>query len=145
MSTTRPFSELKVGMRDSISKKITKEMVDMFADISEDHNPVHVDPEYGKTCIFGANIAHGMIGAALISAVLGNKLPGLGSIYVSQDLRFKAPVYFGDVVTAWVEITGLDEAKHKINLLTWCENQDGSSGALYLQTAIAGWNSCAEE
>lgn len=125
MSTTRPFNELKVGMRDSISKKITKEMVDQFADISEDHNPVHVDPEYGKTSIFGDNIAHGMIGAALISAVLGNKLPGLGSVYVSQDLKFKAPVYFGDVVTAWVEIIGLEPEKHKIKLLTWCENQDG--------------------
>lgn len=125
MSTTRPFNELKVGMRDSISKKITKEMVDQFAEISEDRNPVHVDQEYGKKSIFGDNIAHGMIGAALISAVLGNKLPGLGSVYVSQDLKFKAPVYFGDIVTAWVEITGLEPEKHKIKLLTWCENQDG--------------------
>lgn len=112
-------------MRDSISKKVTKEMVDRFAEISEDFNPVHVDPEYGKTCIFGDNIAHGMICAGLISAVLGNKLPGLGSIYISQELRFKAPVYFNDVVTAWVEIIGLEEEKHKIKLQTWCENQDG--------------------
>ena len=124
-SITRSFKDLKIGMRDGMSKKITRDTVNSFAELSGDYNRVHVDPEYGKQCIFGDNIAHGMIGAAMISAVLGNKLPGVGSIYFYQDLKFISPVYFGDVVTANVEITALDEEKHKIKLSTWCENQDG--------------------
>jgi 3-hydroxybutyryl-CoA dehydratase len=123
-SITRSFEDLKVGMQDSMSKKITQELVNQFAEVSGDFNPVHVDKEYGKTSIFGDNIAHGMIGAAMISAVLGNKLPGVGSIYLSQDLKFRAPVYFGDVITAHVEITELDEEKKKIKLNAWCQNQD---------------------
>lgn len=125
MLKQKSFNELKVGMKDSIAKIITEDVIQQFANVSEDVNPVHFDDNYAKTTIFGRRIAHGMIGAGLISAILGTKLPGVGSIYLSQELKFKAPVFIGDRVTAYAEIIELDQEKKRVKLATWCELQDG--------------------
>ncbi|MFZ5754922.1 MAG: MaoC family dehydratase [Bacillota bacterium] len=125
MYKQRTFSELKIGMKESMTKKITKELIGKFAEITDDYNPVHVDEEYAKDTMFGKNIAHGMLSAGLISAVLGTKLPGPGNLYMSQELKFRAPVFIDDVITAWAEIIELNEEKHRVKLATWCENQDG--------------------
>lgn len=125
MFKQRTFGELEIGMKEHITKTITEEVIKGFADVSEDTNPVHFDEEYAKTTIFGKRIAHGMIGAGLISAVLGTKLPGVGSIYLGQELKFKAPVFIGNVVTAFAEIVELNKEKKRVKLVTWCETQDG--------------------
>lgn len=125
MFKQRTFGELEIGMKEHITKTITEDVIKGFADVSEDTNPVHFDEEYAKTTIFGKRIAHGMIGAGLISAVLGTKLPGVGSIYLGQELKFKAPVFIGNVVTAFAEIVELNIEKKRVKLVTWCETQDG--------------------
>lgn len=125
MYDRKTFADLQVGQQDKIRKQITEDVVKTFADVSEDFNPVHFDEKYAKTTIFGRRIAHGMICAGLISAVLGTKLPGVGTIYLGQELRFKAPVFLGDTVTAKVEIVELDPAKKRVKLATSCETQDG--------------------
>lgn len=94
--------------------------------MTTDHNPLHLDEEYAKKTLFGRRIAHGMISAGLISAVLGTKLPGEGTIYMGQELKFKRPVFIGDTVTAWVEVVEKDDAKKRLVLHTWVEKQDGT-------------------
>ena len=102
------FSDFKVGMTASTSKTITETDVILFAGISTDINPVHLDEEAAKNGIFKKRVAHGILVSGLISAVLGNKLPGPGSIYMGQELRFTAPVFIGDTITAEVEIIEVD-------------------------------------
>ncbi|MDR0805827.1 MAG: MaoC family dehydratase [Enterobacteriaceae bacterium] len=119
------FDSLKVGDKDFIQKVITAEMVDTFADLSEDHNPVHVDEAFAKTTPFGRRIAHGMLTASLISAVLGIKIPGNGSIYMGQSIRFKAPVFLGDKLTVWAEVKEKIEEKERVVMTTWAENAEG--------------------
>ena len=92
----------------------------LYAGISGDNNPVHMNEEYAKGTTFGGRIAHGMLSAGFISAVLGTKLPGPGCIYVSQSLRFKAPVRVGDTVTAKVELTELNPEKKRATFKTTC-------------------------
>jgi 3-hydroxybutyryl-CoA dehydratase len=116
---------LKVGDTASLSKKITDDDIRAFAEISGDCNPVHLDDQFAQTTRFGRRIAHGMLGASLISAVLGNQLPGKGSIYLSQSLQFLAPVYVEDTVTARVSVTRIKEDKQIVVLETVCENQHG--------------------
>ena len=114
--------QLLVGMKAELTKKITDEDIIKFSEVSEDRNPLHLDEEYAKKTIFKERIAHGMLSASLISAVLGNKLPGEGSIYLEQNLKFIKPVFLGDVITARVEII---EVKDKnITLETNCYNQN---------------------
>jgi 3-hydroxybutyryl-CoA dehydratase len=96
-----------------------------FADISGDHNPVHLDAEYAARSPFGERIAHGFLTGAYISALIGMELPGPGSIYLGQTLKFLAPVYIGDTITVVVEVTGLREEKRLITLRTDCTNQKG--------------------
>lgn len=115
----------EVGMSAEISKTITDADVAMFAGITLDFNPAHLNEEYAKETMFKKRIAHGMLGAGLISAVLGTRLPGEGSIYLGQDLKFLAPVYIGDTVTARVEIIDIIPEKSRITLKTTCFNQDG--------------------
>ena len=105
-------------------KLITKEDIEKFAQISGDLNPVHIDDAYAKNTYFGRRIAHGMLVASLISAVLGNQLPGPGSIYYSQELSFLAPVHPGDVITARVEVISWDAEKGRIMLKTEITNQE---------------------
>lgn len=119
------FTDLKVEMTAEISKTITETDVVMFAGITLDTNPAHINEEYAKTTMFEKRIAHGMLGAGLISAVLGTKLPGEGSIYLGQELKFLAPVYIGDTITAKAEIIELIPEKSRVIVKTTCTNQNG--------------------
>lgn len=114
---------LNVGDTASRSKAITDEDVRTFAAISGDHNPIHVDDEFASQTMFGKRIAHGMLSASLISAVLANDLPGHGSIYLGQTLKFKAPVFIGDEITARVTVTSVRDGKPIAKLETVCTNQ----------------------
>ncbi len=116
---------LKVGDAAEISKTIGDAEVRAFAGLTGDRNPVHLDEEYAKGTRFGRRIAHGMLGASLISAVLANELPGRGTVYLSQTLRFTAPVFLGDTVTARVTVKGVREDKPVVTLDTVCTNQRG--------------------
>ncbi|QQB73704.1 MaoC family dehydratase [Fusobacterium canifelinum] len=119
------FESLKVGMSECIGKTISEADILSFAGVSLDVNPLHLNEEYAKTTIFKGRIAHGIIGAGLISAVIGTKLPGEGTIYLSQNLNFLSPVKIGDTITAKVEILELNQEKKKVVLKTTCTNQDG--------------------
>ncbi len=119
------FSELKVGMSAQTTKTITETDVILFSGISTDINPVHINDEYAKTTVFGRRIAHGILVSGLISATLANKLPGPGCIYLGQELKFTAPVYIGDTITATVEVATLREDKKIVTLTTTCTNQKG--------------------
>ncbi|EGN65147.1 MaoC domain protein [Fusobacterium animalis 11_3_2] len=119
------YEKLEIGMYDSLGKTVTESDVVIFAGTSLDVNPLHLNEKYAKTTMFKGRIAHGMIGAGLISAVLGTKLPGQGTIYLSQNLKFIAPVKIGDTITAKVEIIELTDAKKMVKLRTTCVNQDG--------------------
>lgn len=105
------FEDLAVGMEASYGKKITNEDVVAFAELSGDDNPVHLDDAYAAGTMFKQRIAHGFLGASLFSTVLGTKLPGPGCIYLSQTLKFKAPVFIGDEVVATAKVTSLDAEK----------------------------------
>jgi 3-hydroxybutyryl-CoA dehydratase len=119
------FDTLKVGDKDSISKLITGDVVEKFADVSNDANPLHLDEEFAKTTRFGRRIAHGMISAGLISAVHGMIIPGQGAVYISQTLKFKRPVFLGDTLTAWAEVQEKDNAKKRVTMKNKVENQKG--------------------
>lgn len=119
------FEDLVVGQAAELSKTITETDVVLFAGITGDLNPVHVDRVAAERSPFGGRIAHGMLTAGLVSAVLGTRLPGPGSIYLSQTLRFTRPVRLGDTVTARVEVLELVPARRRVRLATSCANQDG--------------------
>jgi len=114
---------LKIGDTASRSKTITDPDIRTFADLSGDHNPIHVDDDFASRSLFGQRIAHGMLSASLISAVLANDLPGQGSIYLGQTLQFVAPVFPGDEITALVTVVALRENKPIATLETVCVNQ----------------------
>jgi len=112
-----------VGDSAEITKKITEADIQAFAEVTGDHNPIHLDDEFAKSTRFGRRIAHGMLTASLISSVLANKLPGEGSVYLGQSLQFVAPVFPGDEVTARVTIKQIREDKPILKLETICVNQ----------------------
>lgn len=114
------FEDLSVGQSARFSKTITEADILMFAAVSGDTNPVHLDAEHAAGTVFKERIAHGMLSAALISAVLGTKLPGPGTVYLSQNLKFRAPVKIGDTVTAVAEVTALDPARKRATFGTSC-------------------------
>lgn len=116
---------LKIGDTASLTKTFTDEDVRAFAAISGDNNPVHLDEAYAATTQFKKRIAHGMLTAGLISAILGTQLPGEGSIYLGQTINFRAPVYLDDTITATVTVSKLHERKPIATLETVCKNQDG--------------------
>jgi 3-hydroxybutyryl-CoA dehydratase len=118
------MSSLNVGDKASRTTTITDEMIRAFADLTGDSNPVHLDDAYAAGTRFGRRIAHGMIAAGLISATLADDLPGPGTVYLSQTLQFKAPVYPGDIITTTVEVKSLRPDKPIITLVTTCKNQD---------------------
>src|SRR5208283_370550 len=99
------YDEISLGDSADGMFWITEGNIQRFAEVSTDYNPVHVDPEFAKQSLFGQQIAHGMLGASYISAVMGNKLPGPNSLYLSQTLKFSAPVFIGDVLTVRVIVT----------------------------------------
>jgi 3-hydroxybutyryl-CoA dehydratase len=116
---------LEIGMKATRTKTISAEDVETFARISGDTNPVHLDDAYAATTRFGKRIAHGMLTAAIISALLANDLPGPGTIYLSQTLNFKAPVYLGETLTATVELIAYRPKRRIATFKTSCHNQDG--------------------
>ena len=118
------LEDLQVGMSDEFSKTVTEADIVAFADISGDTNPVHMDEAFAAATPFKGRIAHGMLGASLISTVLGTKLPGPGCIYVSQDLRFKAPVRIGDTVVAKVTVTEILAEKRRVTFACECRVGD---------------------
>lgn len=118
------FEDLKLGMVGIFAKTVTEADVIGFAGISGDFNPVHVNEAFAKDTMFKGRIAHGMLSAAFISTVFGTRLPGPGCIYISQALRFKAPVRIGDTVTARVEITELNADKKRATFKTACSVGD---------------------
>lgn len=115
---------IQIGDSASLSKTFTEKDVLAFAEISGDQNPVHLDADFAASTPFKKQLVHGMLTAGLISAVLGMKLPGPGSIYLKQELNFKAPVFFGDTITATVTVTKAREDKPIVTLKTVCTNQD---------------------
>jgi len=117
---------IKVGDTANISKTFSRNDIHTFADISLDHNPLHFDASFTEKTIFGKPIVHGMLVASLISAILGNKLPGHGTIYLSQNILFRNPVYMGETVTASVEVTEVREKKQLATLKTLCRKDDGT-------------------
>lgn len=119
--------KLKVGDTASLTRTVTDQDILAFAEVTGDHNPIHLNDAFAATTRFSRRIAHGMFGASLISAVLGNDLPGPGSIYLSQTLKFLAPVYLGDTVTARVTVTRIKDDKLIVTLQTVCENQRGEA------------------
>ena len=114
------IEDLQPGMTACTAKTVTEADIILFAGISTDVNPAHLDEEYAKGTMFGGRIAHGMLSAGFISAVLANKLPGPGTIYLSQTLKFKAPVRPGDTVTATVTVKEVNVAKNRVVLDTVC-------------------------
>jgi 3-hydroxybutyryl-CoA dehydratase len=115
--------EFEIGERASITKKVSEDDIISFASVTGDYNPVHIAPEFANRTRFKGRIAHGMLSAGLISAVLGTKLPGPGCIYLSQSLQFVRPLRIGDTVTVEVEVTGWNSEKKIIHLNTRCFNQ----------------------
>ena len=116
---------LQVGSKASCTKTFTDEDVRLYARLTGDENPIHLDEDYAATSRFGRRIAHGMLTAGLISRLLGNDLPGPGCLYMGQTLKFKAPVFLGDTITATVEVVKIREDKGIVTLETTCTNQDG--------------------
>lgn len=114
------FEELSVGQSAVYARTVTEADILMFAGVSGDYNPVHINEELAASTMFGGRIAHGMLSAGFISAVLANKLPGPGTIYLSQTLKFKAPVRPGDTVTATVTVREVNVPKNRVVLDTVC-------------------------
>ena len=115
-----------IGMQATLSRLITEDDIRLFALVSGDNNPIHLDAEYAERSLFGKRIAHGFLIGSLISAVLGNDLPGPGSIYLGQTLKFLAPIHIGDTVTVTVKVVALREEKRIVTLHTQCCNQHGT-------------------
>lgn len=115
------FEDLSVGQSAETTKIVGAADVEAFAAVSGDTNPVHLDEAYARTTTFQGRIAHGMLSAAYISAVLGTKLPGPGAIYLTQSLRFRRPVKIGDPVVTQVSVTALDERRGHATLATVCK------------------------
>ncbi len=120
---TRYLEDLAIGMTASLTKTITMEDIVKFSEISTDVNPVHLDPTYAATTPFKGVIAHGMLSAGLISAVMANQLPGPGTVYLGQSLKFKVPVRPGEEVTATATIKEIDARRKRVVLDTVCTVQ----------------------
>ncbi|MBP7241297.1 MaoC family dehydratase [Amaricoccus sp.] len=118
------IEDIEIGMTRSVSKTIGDAEIRAFAEISTDHNPVHLDDAYARDTIFQGRIAHGILTAALISAVIGEQLPGHGTVYLGQTLKFLAPVRPGDRVEASVTVAGIDHAKRRVTLDCACRVGD---------------------
>lgn len=114
------IEDLEIGMRRHLRKQVSDRDIELFAEISTDRNPVHLDEDYARDTIFQGRIAHGMLTAGLISAVIGEQLPGHGTVYLGQSLNFIAPVRPGDVVFAQVEVTEIDYSRRRVTLDCHC-------------------------
>ena len=121
------LESLSPGVSAETSTTITAREIDLFAEATGDRNPVHLDEEFAATTQFGGRIAHGMLTAGLVSAAIASKLPGPGSIYLGQTLRFTKPVRLGDTVTVRLEVIEVITAKRRVRLATTCTNQNGET------------------
>jgi 3-hydroxybutyryl-CoA dehydratase len=125
MTKGKSVHELKVGNSAQILKTVTETVIHDFAKATGDFNPIHLDQTYAEKTQFKGRIAHGALSIGYISSVLANLLPGPGSIYLSQEIKFLAPVRIGDVITAKVEVVELIPEKNRVNFKTTCTNQNG--------------------
>ena len=114
------IEDIEIGMVRHLCKVVTDHDIEIFAEVSTDHNPIHLDDSYANNTIFGGRIAHGMLTAGLISAVIGEQLPGHGTVYLGQTLKFLGPVRPGDRVTAQVEVVEIDPGRQRVTLDTCC-------------------------
>lgn len=121
----KTIAELRVGETARFGKTISESDIYLYAGITGDQNPAHINESYARGTFFKTRIAHGMLCAGLISTVLGNRLPGCGTIYIRQELNFLAPVRIGDTITAQAEVTEIMSAENRVRLKTDCINQDG--------------------
>lgn len=119
--------DLHIGDTFSTKRLVTDELIRKFADVSGDRNPIHLDEEFAKTTRFGKRIAHGMLSGALISAVLGNEFKDRKIVYLSQSMKFTAPVFIDDTVTATATISNIREDRGIVTLETICTNQNGET------------------
>ena len=115
------IEDIEIGMRRHLNKVVTDRDIEMFAEVSSDHNPVHLDEGYARDTIFSGRIAHGMLTASLISAVIGEQLPGHGSVYLGQTLKFLAPVRPGDMVHAEVEVIAIEHGRRHVTMACHCK------------------------
>ena len=120
------MKRIKIGDEASLTKRFTAEEVQRFSHLSLDRNPLHEDGQLAASSMFGRPVVHGLFVAALISAVLGGELPGPGTVYLSQELSFKAPVFFNDEVTARVEVLKIKPDKGIVTLASTCHKADGT-------------------
>ncbi len=121
----KTINEISIGDAAEFTKTVTETDVYNFAGVTGDFNPAHINEEYAKGTFFKKRIAHGMLSAGFISSILGTQLPGAGAIYMKQELKFLAPVYIGDTITARCEVTEMIAEKNRVVLRTTCENHDG--------------------
>lgn len=121
----RPYEEMEIGETASISKVISEADIVNFAGIIGDFNPLHVNPGYARTTMFGQRIAHGMLTASFISTLVGCCIPGINAVYLSQELKFVRPVFIGDTITATAEVIEKNDAKRRVVLKTDIVNQTG--------------------
>jgi len=121
----KTISEIKVGDAAEFTKTISEADVYLYAGVTGDLNPAHVNEDYAKKTFFKTRIAHGMLTAGFISAILGTQLPGPGTIYIRQELSFMAPVFFGDTITARAEVVEVNTEKNRLRFKTTCRNQEG--------------------
>ena len=119
------FDEITIGQSTDYTRTITEADIEKFADVSGDHNPVHMDEDFAKTTMFKGRIAHGLLSASFISTILASKLPGPGTIYLSQELKFLRPVRISDIITVEVKVLEKNSEKKRVILSTTCKNQDG--------------------
>ena len=116
------LEDLKINQVAHYKKKISENDINLFSEVSGDNNPIHMDDKFARSSIFKKRIAHGFLSGSLISTVIATQLPGPGSIYLNQTLKFLAPVFIGDTITAIVTIKKIEIEKRKVNLLTECFN-----------------------
>jgi 3-hydroxybutyryl-CoA dehydratase len=122
----KSIDELSVGDSAQFTKTLSESDVYLYAGVTGDFNPVHINEEYARKTHFKRRIAHGLLSAGFISTVMGNQLPGPGTVYIKQELNFLAPVHIGDTLTARVEVIELAANRNRARLKTTCFNQDGT-------------------
>jgi len=125
MPEGKTIDEIKIGDSAQISNTITEKTIHDFAEATGDFNPIHLDQAYAEKTFFKGRIAHGVLSVGYISSILGNLLPGPGSIYLSQEVKFLAPVRIGDTITARVEVIEIIPEKNRVKFRTTCTNQTG--------------------
>ena len=120
----KTIDEIKIGDAAEFAKTVTESDIYTYAGLSGDFNPAHINEAYAKNTVFETRIAHGMLSAGFISAILGTQLPGTGTIYLKQELKFMSPVKIGDTITAKAEVIEINQEKNRIKLKTTCSNQN---------------------